>query len=219
MESRAERFKSIEKRWTERYPDAKFTWDGIICEEKFAQQERRILFVAREPNDMGDENFEGDFRVWWNQDVNYLFANRVGQWAYSILHSTCKSASYNQKLESLKSIAFINLKKQAGKSYATHDTIKHIAIENADLLIEQINLIYPNIIIGCFGYSQVWKALFPNAIWEQNIGPQYAPIGFDGVRMLISYYHPSARKSNQFLTEKIASIFSELELVKVRFPL
>ena len=181
--------------WVQRFPKYKDTFvaDGVIDEKVFNRQNLKILFIAKEPNDPEQEG--GDFREWWQEEVKYSFSHRICEWAYGILNDfpPIEELPYDNDLRVrvMRSIAFMNLKKNGGGANADHESIQSVLENERELILEEISIIKPELIIGCIGRSKLWNILFP--------GIKFLNSGFDikvarlGPYKFIDFYHPSYR--------------------------
>ena len=196
MESTAQ-LNNLFIRWQEEFPEyrGKFASDGIVNESIFNGQPHRLLFITKEPND--PEQSGGDFRKWWSEEVKYSFSHRICEWAYGILNNFPPiedlSNENKDRVGVLQSIAFMNLKKIGGGSSADYEKIKNIVIKERHLILEEINIIKPDIIVGGIGHSEVklWKLLFPE-IKPKNSGYDIQIAKVNDYR-IINFYHPSYR--------------------------
>ena len=186
-------------RWKRQRPEEAqlMCLDGIICEEHYETADPKILFIAKEPNDPRGEAF--DFREWWCEDgPQYAFSWRLCQWAYGIWNGFPPLAQFDEEadtLNTMRSIAFMNLKKVGGGNQADPREIRRFTERNQAFLRRQIRIIDPDIIVGGIGESSLWSVLFP--------GIEFKPSGFDiGVAYVavnekkvpvIDFYHPSYR--------------------------
>ena len=193
--TKTEKLDALFERWQEEFPEykGKFVKDGIIAEEVFEKQELKLLFVAKESND--PDQTEGDFREWWSMEVKYMFSHRICEWAFGLLKGfpplTELSYENQERIRVMKSIAFMNLKKIGGKANADYEAIENTIVRERHLILEEIEIIEPDVIVGGVGKSEFWKILFPSLSFTDS--------GFDvnvariGSSKLLDYYHPSYR--------------------------
>ena len=201
--TKTERLNALFTEWKDQKPaeEAKrMCLDGIVCEERYDNTNPKILFIAKEPN-MDPEEPGFDFREWWGDgEVKYAFSKRLCEWAYGIWNGFPPLEQYDALVDSLniqsdtiRSIAFMNLKKVGGGSKADAGVIKAATEANLCFLQRQISIINPDVIIGGIGFDlDLWRLLFP--------GIEFQPSGFDiGIAHLeegakvIDSYHPSYR--------------------------
>lgn len=185
-----------------------FVEDGIINSDSYSKQAARILFIAKEHNDLNpdvsDEVYKPSYSKWWNHHVHLQFSHRIGEWAYGVLNDfpAYDKIEYQQKHDALKSIAFINVKKTSGGAAANSDLINSYIVNSRELLHRQIDEISPTIIIGCFRYNWYVEQLFGFEMKDST------PNGFGfntwkGIRV-INFYHPSSRKNKFGLYTQLA---------------
>ena len=193
--NKTEKLDSLFDKWIEDFPKykGKFNRDGIINEHEYERQSTKLLFLAKEPND--PKQSEGDFREWWSKGVKYSFSHRICEWAYGLLNDFPPVVnlpySDEKRKEVMAKIAFMNLKKSGGKASADHDAIAQTLKEEQKYILEEINIISPEVIIGGIGCREYWKYIFPEV--------QFKDSGFDikvaraNRYKIIDYYHPSYR--------------------------
>jgi len=193
--TKTQKLDALFDRWQEKFPEQRdrFHKDGIICESKFEEQHPKLLFIAKEPNK--PDQLGGDYRVWWKEGVNYTFSHRICDWAYGIQHDFPPlqeiPSDPTERVEVLRSVAFMNLKKTGGTSTADHAAIISSIKNEHSLLLEEISIIGPDIIIGGFRGAGYWSLLFEKT--------KFIDSGFDikvarhGSIKMIDYHHPSSR--------------------------
>ena len=193
--TKTEQLNELFDSWVQQFPKykGKFIKDGIVDENVYELQKIKLLFITKEPND--PEQSDWDFRKWWSKEVKYSFSHRICEWAFGFQRGfpPIVEIPYDneRRREIMKSIAFMNLKKSGGKANADYEEIKRVIVEERELLLKQIDIIKPNIIIGCLGKTDYWRYLFPTVEFKDS--------GFDikvarvGEYKIIDYYHPSYR--------------------------
>lgn len=193
--NKTEKLDSLFNKWIKNFPKykGKIYRDGIVNEPEYERQSTKLLFIAKEPND--PEQTEDDFREWWSEKVKYTFSHRICEWAYGILNDFPPLSNLPyvnlKRIEVMSKIAFMNLKKSGGKASANHDIIEETLKEEYKYILEEINIISPDVIVGGISKPKYWKYIFPQV--------QFTDSGFDikvaktnGYR-IIDYYHPSYR--------------------------
>lgn len=197
-ETRTERLNKLFVEWKQqRKKEAELMClDGIVCEDNYERANPKILFIAKEPNNPEGPAF--DFREGWREEVKYIFAIRLCQWAYGIRNGFPPLSEFDElaeadKLEVMSYISFMNLKKAGGTGSADPEEIRSVAKRDKEFLRRQIKIIDPDVIIGGVGVgdSSLWSLLFP--------GIEFRNCGFD-IRVarvecarVIEFYHPSYR--------------------------
>jgi hypothetical protein len=141
--------------------------DGIINVENYLHAKYKILWILKESNDL-DANGEGggwslteavnELNNWDEQpNTGRITFRRMIYSTYGLLNNFIlwdDMPSVREDVNvfnSIKQIAYINVKKLPGGTTASYSKIKKAYIENKDLLLRQISLYNPDIIIG--GYT------------------------------------------------------------------
>jgi hypothetical protein len=128
-----------------------FIKDGIINIESFKNSRERTLFISKEHNlhkKYGPNNYAADYRIWWAEHVHLAFSVRISEWAFGIesRFSVPLDAINNfQRKKALQSIAFLNVKKTAGRATADSKTISGYIDVSQKLLQRQIIEIDPTL--------------------------------------------------------------------------
>lgn len=192
----------------DKLPVPKKIRDGIINEEVFLKQEKRILFICKDHNSTGDYE-EGDARKWMNDYVNYNFSHRIAEWSHGILNNFPNLYDINeeQKLQALRSIAFINLKKASGVSSINGKELYTYYTSGFVHLQKQIQIINPTIIICCLGWDGYIKELLTD--------PEEIFIGRrthykKGETIALNYYHPSFRASKEKSYKNLSELLKQV---------
>ncbi|TKT86916.1 hypothetical protein [Dyadobacter frigoris] len=187
-------FEAFQNQYATKYSDS-IIKDGIINRDLYDSENPKILFICKEHNQMADTVLNGDYKIWWNEGLKYRFAHRISEWAYGIANDfpPIETIDDKKKKLSLKSIAFLNVKKIAGTSQSDYKDLKEIIEWSKSLIIDQVTEINPDIIICSLGYSDLVKDLFS--------APTYINSGHDinyfiwNNKIVIDFYHPSIRWS------------------------
>jgi hypothetical protein len=174
--------------------------DGIIDENLFDNEKERILIICKDHNNRTKQKNTdiNDFRLWWNQGVKYVFANRISSWAIHILNnfnSKPEDFTKEAKAGALKKLAFINIKKIAGIHTINFDTIYEFIKIGRDSLNEQIDIINPTIIICCLNNQYLTEELLNIKLEAKG---EFL-IGKRKEAKVINFFHPSSRKNNSYL--------------------
>ena len=188
-ETKTQQLDQLFTKWLAARPEYKgFKKDGIINEAYF--KEPRILFICKEPNDPSLS--EGDYRVWWNDQMTYAFSRRLGEWAYGIMNDFPLWNSYtdDDSHQALKSIAFMNVKKTGGARTTNHAEIGEYIQRDFDFIQEEINIINPSIIICSLGLSEITRMVLPEITDWVNTGYEILYAKSES-RIVIDFYHPS----------------------------
>ena len=216
-ETRTERLNALFvewRQWTIEEAD-RMCLDGIVCESSYEKTDPKLLFVAKEPNHPKGQGF--DFRKWWSEEVKYAFSKRLCEWAYGVQNEFPPLSEFDtdetNKLATIRSIAFMNLKKVGGSGSSDHKVIRSATERDKCLLRQQIKIIDPDVIIGGIGDSRLWSLLFPG-IMLRDCGFDIRVARVEHVR-IIDFYHPSYRVPRAMSYSLLGRVFQSDEFAKL----
>jgi hypothetical protein len=166
--------------------------DGIVDYDRFEKAAHRILWVLKEPNDKN--RTEWDLRKFLKDVTIYPKWRRtykkIIQTSYGILNDVRDyskiPAEYSIK-DILHEIAQINIKKVGGPPTSYWKNIRDTYQKDKSLILEQIDIIDPEILINC---SRVYELTEDLSSLKPNL-------------KIIDSYHPAARVSAQFFFSEI----------------
>lgn len=180
--------------------------DGIVNLEKYLSAKYKILWILKESNDLNDKNEGGgwsltkaidDLKCWDNQpQTGRITFQRIIYSTYGLLNDFVlwKDMAHirnEEVFESIKKIAYINVKKIPGHATSNSLEIEQAYRENKSLLLKQIALYNPDIIITGNTLQYFFNDLpipFDNKI--TNGKTAYYP---SNDKLYIHAYHPSVR--------------------------
>jgi len=181
-----------------KYDKIKPVKDGIVDVDQYSKAKFRILWVLKEAN---SKNFGGwDLRSFIANDLlgyhNWRRTyNLITYVTWGILNGFPKWKKQSRGWEAehitiLQKIAFINLKKIPGASSSSDSEIKSEFQNNKEIIFKQIEAFNPDIVI--FGGTKKYLNLNDfNKITDNN------------KRIIVSTFHPNARKSHQTYYENV----------------
>ena len=185
------------KKEVELFRDEPFYADGIINEELYNHNPKgkKILFIAKEPNATGhDKKEDRSFVKEWDieEPPTYPFAQRLAEWAYGILNDFPPYEGMENKMQCLRRLAFMNVKKSGGGAFTDNKEMYRIVKPQCHLILEEVNIIQPDIIVACISFAEhliediFGKVQFVSSGYSVKIGR------YDNSKV-INFYHPSAR--------------------------
>lgn len=197
-----EELNELFKEWEKAVPEynGKFVSDGIINENLFNDAGKKILFIAKEPNDPLAEK-PWDFRDIWKEKEEFKnsFTFRIAEWALGILNEF--NISYDELWTdreriflTLQRIAFMNIKKIGGGGVTNYsELLRHLAM-NKTFLLKEIYIINPDIIVLGISFDPIIKKeLFDNTKWTPSCYGIDITL-WNGIKV-IDFYHPSSRNA------------------------
>lgn len=186
-----------------------FVSDGVIDINEYIKSPIKILWVLKEVNSSDDDVRDMREALKTLREGNKIHKDWVGTFkpivlaSYGILNNKNWQQAEDEYekeksdvIECIKKVAFINVKKVAGKEKAYKKEIKEFAIKYADLLSEQMDIINPDVIV--FGGSMEFikdKSGYDKIKELDYFLHEYK---FKG-KLVIDTYHPNQRKITQEL--------------------
>ncbi len=197
-----------------------FVKDGVIDEEAYQNSEKKILLILKEVNDQNGGGW--DLRSYVKNGGRSQTWDTVTRWLMHIREidtdipwSTLEKISNDQRIEQLKSIAVMNLKKSPGTHTAIHKDVSKVAHEDRDYLNEQFKLYKPDLVICC-GTSWIFHEVikFVNEVkWSSTTrGVRYHTM--DGTT-IIDYAHPEVRCSKDMRHYPLIDALREIAKVPI----
>jgi len=184
-----------------------FVSDGIVNEEAYAKSDKKLVFVLKEIN---SSEFGWDLREFLkNRNERSQTWNNVTRWVMGIremhkdfLWAYLKDISKKQRIEQIRSICCVNLRKSPGGHTTDGKRLIEIAYEDKDYINRQINLYDADLIICCGKmvgdlFKGIMKFERPLQWAETRRGIQFYE--FKPGRFIISYSHPEARVQDNIL--------------------
>ena len=181
-----------------------FVTDGIVDEAEYLNAPKKLLFLLKEVN--GGENWDlcefvragGRPQTWDNiaRWVEGIF-NLEKELCWDELDGDKKSRE-QRRLEMLKKICVVNVKKSPGKDTSINKEIMDAGKQNGEFLRKQISIYEPEIIICCGTDSVYSKEIAEGKLsWRRTKrGIWYA---YDNDRLVIAYVHPEARVQSSLI--------------------
>lgn len=191
-----------------------FIKDGIVNKELFRESREKILFIAKEhnlPNSYNKKTYAADYRIWWEDHVHLGFSVRISEWAHGIENNFSTPYDAIEKVhreQALKSIAFINVKKTAGRANANPKTIWGYIGASCSLLLEQIREIAPTLIVCGFPYDNYPIQLFDVQMKKSESGT-FSIGTWEGIS-IINFFHPSCRNDKKWLYNELAQAYKSI---------
>lgn len=183
------------EQWKQAMPpnEGGFVADGIIDEQLFNQASKKILFITKEPNN--PKQVAGDFREWWQQRLEGGFSLRIAEWAHGLLNDfpVFDNINEEQRQQAIRSIAFMNLKKVGGGGTAVGSSIIEHVRNYRHYLLQEIDIIQPDIIITGISGKPLREELFGKLDWKAS-GYGIEIVQFKQAKV-IDFYHPSSRNA------------------------
>lgn len=209
-------------------------FDGIICEDSYDLQPKKLMFLLKETNgndskgNAPDQYQDWDYRAWLEyQQCKNLPEPNFGNLALyrtfynlgivvDVFYGGSGSAEEETVRKNLGKTAIVNLKKTWGSAstpwkslnqYLQNDTVK-------ETLLRQIDIIKPAVVV-CGGKTDILdfaqKLFVPNT--ESSVS-----VGTESIRhfkyhdiIFVDFYHPSCRKGYEFMRRYSKEVFASIK--------
>lgn len=197
-------FENLFAKWQKEHKFSAFIRDGIVDKEHY--EEPHILFVLRDMNCQTECDLCEELRTYGS---GWKTWNNIGRWTKALLdgdENYPADMSQVNRIEQVKRIAVMNLKKEGGVNRARGNELLSAVQMQRDYIYEEICLCNPSIIVccglpmkGCISNADLlWKYVFtdrsewdkfnstslPHNWWfySANVNGKWVPV--------ISYCHP-----------------------------
>lgn len=179
--------------------DKVFISDGVVCPERWFEQEVRPLYLLKEAyGGTSDWSLVHDHLLLKNKKMSHLWAV-VCRWTEGLLNTTSTTipvfrselSDSNYGNETLKKIAVVNVKKSDGKKSSEMEEINRYARCDQKELKRELELCDPTVIICGYTISSL------SIILQKEIKAVYHENWFYWVELnghpvlVIDYYHPA----------------------------
>ncbi len=176
-----------------------FAMDGIIDETLWHSAPRKVLYLLKETN-----NFRSDLRILVKENPWKV----IGHWTYALCNVQngnlpSFSDADNNHNEFCNMSAILNLKKETGSSSADNDEVRRIAERDKELILEQLEIINPDIVVCGGTFHLIKDILITNS----------DPIDKDrrcyriNDTFWIDFCHPSARFRHDMMYYTLTNLF------------
>lgn len=140
-------FDKLFDEWKKRHHFDAFIRDGIVDEKNY--EEPHILFVLRDMNCQTECDLCAELR---NNGSGWKTWSNVGRWTKALLDGSeeyPRDMSVANRVEQLKKISVMNLKKEGGISRASGSELLNSVQEQSAYIYKEISMCNPSIVICC----------------------------------------------------------------------
>lgn len=196
--------------------------DGVVDEIAYLSSSRRILFVLKEVNSAETQAWDlrgflhggGRAASWdtitrWVEGIRALPADLA--WQVVSQPKLTAEQRISRRIDALRSIAAINLKKSPGTHTADMKRLYNEAWKDRSFIQEQVHLYQPDLIICC-GVGDLFRelALFDKQSTKRQTSRGVSYYSLDSNRYVIDYLHPEARCAGNLLYYGLIDAVREL---------
>lgn len=192
-----------------------FVRDGVVSETEYLSSQLKIAFILKEVNDLGGGGW--DLREYISEGGRSQTWDNISRWVYGIrnLNSIPNWDFYSKitkdfRIETLKSICAINLKKSPGTHTTDIASLNAVAHEDKDFINMQYSIYNPDLTI-CGGTGDLFKLVLGHELiewkttkrgiwWYERAQHKY----------VVSFSHPEARVQKTLLIYGLLDAIQEI---------
>ena len=184
-----------------------FVADGLAGETAYLASDPKVVFVMKEVNDPGGGGW--DQREFMRKGGRPQTWNNITRWVIGIRElekdvawKDVEEITEQQRIEALKSICAMNLKKSPGGSPTDNASLATIANEDKEYLNQQFSLYNADLVICCgAATSEIFHSVMEldsrpdwrttqRGVWFHEYKPK---------KYIVEYSHPQARVQGYLL--------------------
>jgi hypothetical protein len=190
--------------WSQQRPG--FVADGVVDETAYKKSECKLLFVLKEVND--PDGGEWDLREFLRECKRPQTWDNIARWVHGIRNinnvpewNFYKEIDDNFRINTLRSICAVNLKKSPGGHTADNGSIWHVMQQDQQYLKKQLSFYSPDLVVCC-GTGDMFHWVLSQGgddyIWKTTSRGVYH-FDWNGIPVL-AFPHPEARIPSNILT-------------------
>lgn len=190
--------------------------DGVVDENGFLSARYRIVYVLKEVNggkswDLRDYIYNGARPQTWDNIARWT--QGILSWERDFYWKELQENNEERRKTELKKIAAINLKKTSGKQVSDNREIYDAAILNSEIIGKQIALYKAHYIILCGTTNAFMDACYKGKDISWKMTQRGVWYFVDGESVIISFAHPEARISDNFLYYALLDAVKEINQI------
>ena len=205
---------SLFQSWREDRPG--FVPDGVVSEQDYLASSPSIVVILKEVNDPGGGDW--DLRQFLRNGGRPQTWNNVARWVHGIRNcgqgddwpNQYAAISEECRVEVLRSICVMNLKKSPGTHTTERASLEKVATEDADRIQDQYAIYDPDLTI-CGGTGDLFRTVVGHRRleWRQTRrGIRWYQRASE--KVVIAYSHPEARVQASLLHYGLIDAVNEL---------
>lgn len=192
-----------------------FVRDGVVSESDCLASQSKIVFVLKEVNDLGGGGW--DLREFLAEGGRTQTWNNIARWVHCIRNrqnipswDIYSEMSNDLRVEILKSICALNLKKSPGTHTTDIVSLNAVAEEDKDYIQRQYSIYDPDLTI-CGGTGDLfkWVAGHQEKKWQQTKRGIWWYERSDR-KYVVSFSHPEARVHSPLLVYGLLDAVNEI---------
>jgi len=206
-----EKLDQIEQEFIKLYGENNIVLDGITDIDEYIKSEDKILWILKEPWSEKDRTwdlrkFNKNLTEYPNWRRTYKLIIKISYAIHNKIFEYAKIPNESDIKDIMSKIAFINIKKDVGKSRSSYKVINNRFKRDEDLLLEQIKCLEPTIILNCSRVYGLYEKLRIEGIEKPEI-IEKTKIVFNAASfnngIIINAYHPNFRGDPNLYFNKV----------------
>jgi len=192
-----------------------FVRDGVVSETDYSNSSPKIAFILKEVNDPGGGGW--DLRKFISEGGRAQTWNNIARWVHGIrnLDSQPNWDFYSEitnefRIETLKNICAMNLKKSPGTHTTDHASLNVVANEDKEYISRQYSIYDPDLTI-CGGTGDLFKSVVGHESSKWNMTKRgiwwYER---DTNKYVVHFPHPEARVHSPLLVYGLMDAIQEI---------
>lgn len=182
------------------YPSA--VADGVVHEPEFLSARYRIVYILKEVNggsgwDLRDFVYDGGRPQTWDNIARWT--EGILSWGNEISWRELEKGNERRRMEFLKKIAVVNLKKIPGGHTSDGKIIYDAALDNGEIIKKQLALYDADFIICCGTEAAFVNACYKGKELDWKMTDRGVWFFQAGKTVVISFAHPEARVRDAYL--------------------
>lgn len=204
--------------WKLRQMDPSIIEDGVPDEAQYTAAAYRIMYVLKEVNGGSGWSLCDHLRSGGRNQEHDATWDNIARWTEGIFRlpeeipwSEMKENCWTRREKMLPKICAINVKKTSGGYVSKGREIYAAAVNNADILRQQLELYAPDIVICCGTEEAFIDACFSDKQVDWKMTKRGVWYFRSGTLLVISFSHPAARVKDSYLYYALMDAVREIE--------
>ena len=194
-----------------------FVRDGVVSETDYSNSNPKIAFILKEVNDPRGGGW--DLREFFSEGRQPQTWDNITRWVHGIRNldsipnwNFYVNITREFRIETLKSICVMNLKKSPGTGTTDRAALKVVASEDKEYIRSQYSIYDPDLTI-CGGTGPLFKWVAGHESKEQECKTTKRGISWyerDANKYVVSFAHPQARVHRPLLVYGLLDAINEI---------
>jgi hypothetical protein len=207
---KTQRLDDLFRRWEfeHRHRKGEFRRDGIFDESRYSTADPKLLFIVKEPNVSGAQVFDGGPES--RDTLHHDSTLSLYKWTFGIFNCFPLYEDIPRDpvtmLDTLARTAFMYLRKTARGTVIRPEEFEERAFRDRAFILEQIEIIAPDVIVGCVRDFRLWSKIFGNDIVFRQ-AYDTALFRFKEMKV-IDFFHPAYHISSAALYSLLQNVYN-----------